>query len=631
VAVSSLKTRLLGSFIGLVLALSGLIALLGYYVIQREIVGRVDAELRQASAAARSSYASEIDRIGEGLRLVEIEGRTEMQPVRSRLRLHYLVRVEGPEMESVRSDIARLAVQGRGPVGGTRLISRQELLEIDPNLANGRLIQIKETPRARPATKDRLDSVMAKEYAVPILDAGGRVAAVVYGGRIINLDSEFVDRIRSLVFGNDRHGDLPEGTVTVFQDDVRVATNVQDEFGQRALGTRVSAEVYEAVVERGGVWQDRAFVVTDWYKTAYEPIRDIQGRIIGILYVGLLEQPFRDMAARILWLFLAIVGGATLLGVILSLVLSVTISRPLTQVVQATECLAAGDWGYRVDTATSVREIHSLGEAFNAMAMGLKEREESLRVSNEKLLAANKSYVDLIGFVAHELKGILASAVMNVYSVRDGYLGMINFKQQKAVDSIARNLDYLTGIVQKFLNLGRIERGDLTTHKTPILLAKDVFDPSLDALASMAARKHLVVTNNLDHALRVQADPDLMRIVANNLVSNAIKYTPEGGQIVIASSLAEGDRVRVEVYNDSAPMTERDLERLFKKFSRLDNDQTKQVKGTGLGLYITRQIVEAHGGRIGVEPRAKGNAFVFQIERGLDRDEATGSDQEKAG
>jgi len=125
VAVSSLKTRLLGSFIGLVLALSGLIALLGYYVIQREIVGRVDAELRQASAAARSSYASEIDRIGEGLRLVEIEGRTEMQPVRSRLRLHYLVRVEGPEMESVRSDIARLAVQGRGPVGGTRLISRQ--------------------------------------------------------------------------------------------------------------------------------------------------------------------------------------------------------------------------------------------------------------------------------------------------------------------------------------------------------------------------------------------------------------------------------------------------------------------------------------------------------------------------
>ena len=122
----------------------------------------------------------------------------------------------------------------------------------------------------------------------------------------------------------------------------------------------------------------------------------------------------------------------TLIAVLLSFVLAGAISRPLTQVVHASECLASGDWGYRINANTSIKDINSMAEAFNAMALGLKDREESLRISNEKLAASNKSYIDLIGFVAHELKGILASAVMNAYAVRDGYLGMVNFKQRKA-------------------------------------------------------------------------------------------------------------------------------------------------------------------------------------------------------
>jgi two-component system NtrC family sensor kinase len=625
----SLKTRLLSSFIGVILVLACMIGLLGYYVVQREIMDRVDAEVGRALDAARSSYRGEIDRIGEAFRLVDIQGQTDVARLRPHLNVHYLVRTRVTAPEAIASEIVRSAIEKRRPVGGTRIITREELAAMEPNLTAGRLIEIKDTLMARPSAIKSLDTVMAKEYAVPVLDADRRVTAVVYGGRIINRDFEFVDRIRTLVFGNDDYKSKPIGTVTVFQGDVRIATNVVDESGQRAVGTRVSAQVYKAVVEEGRIWRDRAFVVTDWYKTAYEPIRDVNGRIIGILYVGMLEQPFKDMATNILWLFLTIVGGATLLGVVLSLVLAFSISKPLTQVVRGTECLVSGDWGYKVDANTSVREVNSLAEAFNAMSIGLREREESLRVSNEKLTAANKSYIDLLGFVAHELKGILASAVMNVYSVRDGYLGMINFKQQKAVDSIARNLDYLTGVVQKFLNLGRIERGDLSVHKSPVLLRKDVFDVSLDALASMASRKRLAITNRMDAAVKVSADPDLMRIVANNLLTNAIKYTPEDGHVAISSS-QDGEQIQIEVYNDSVPMTDADRAKLFKKFTRLDNDQTKKNKGTGLGLYITKQIVEAHGGRIWVEPRETGNAFLFQIERGLDSGECVGCHQEKA-
>jgi signal transduction histidine kinase len=290
------------------------------------------------------------------------------------------------------------------------------------------------------------------------------------------------------------------------------------------------------------------------------------------------------------------------------------VSKPLTQVVHASECLASGDWGYQITANTSIKEIDSMAEAFNAMALGLKDREESLRISNEKLAASNKSYIDLIGFVAHELKGILASAVMNAYAVRDGYLGMINFKQRKAMDSVTRNLDYLDATVKKFLNLGRVERGELAVNKTALNLKKDVFDTSIVSLAPMATKKGLRIVNEIDPDLVVQADSDLMQIVANNLVSNAIKYSPDAGQIRLTAAPIDG-KVEVDVYNESTPMTEEQMAKLFQKFSRLDNPETKKVKGTGLGLYITKQIIERHGGAICVKPRENGNSFVFQIER----------------
>jgi signal transduction histidine kinase len=118
----------------------------------------------------------------------------------------------------------------------------------------------------------------------------------------------------------------------------------------------------------------------------------------------------------------------------------------------------------------------------------------------------------------------------------------------------------------------------------------------------------------MDPELVVQADPDLMQIVANNLVSNAIKYSPDGGRIRITGRPVDG-MVEVDVYNDSTPLSDQQRARLFQKFSRLDNPETRKVKGTGLGLFITRQIIERHGGGIVVEPREQGNSFVFRIER----------------
>jgi len=98
-------------------------------------------------------------------------------------------------------------------------------------------IKIEDTPKAAPSTIDVLESAMSKEYAMPVFDLHGQVQEIVYAGRVINQDYRLVDRIRRLVFGDELYRDKPVGTVTVFQDDVRISTNVLNEKGERAIGT----------------------------------------------------------------------------------------------------------------------------------------------------------------------------------------------------------------------------------------------------------------------------------------------------------------------------------------------------------------------------------------------------------
>jgi signal transduction histidine kinase len=220
--------------------------------------------------------------------------------------------------------------------------------------------------------------------------------------------------------------------------------------------------------------------------------------------------------------------------------------------------------------------------------------------------------VDLIGFVSHELKGILASIIMNVHSMRDQFLGPVNERQKRALDSSARSLDYLTATVKKFLNLGRIERGELKASKSNIKIRKEVFDSVVESLESAAKRKNMIICNEVAEDLSVDADPELMRVAVHNLVSNAIKYGNEQGTVLLKSCMNKG-MAQFEVYNDSTPISEQEKKKLFVRFSRLDNPTTRLAKGTGLGLFITRQIVAIHGGEIWVEPREKGNSFIFQL------------------
>jgi two-component system NtrC family sensor kinase len=609
----SLKKKILTAFTAVIVLLAGSIFTLGWYVVKKDLFERTQFRVIQSLDSARVFYEEEINRIGTSLQMADLK-----QPeaiLREKLRLDYFHRLSPDKAVVSGSEIVRAAAKTLNPVGGSRILGNEELAIINGSVQNRTRIEILPTDKARPTTMKILETAMAKEYALPILGASGKLSEVVYGGRVVNQDNYLVDRIRKLVFGDEMYNGKPIGTVTIFQDDVRISTNVLDEKGRRAIGTRVSAQVYEAVVEQGRRWLDRAFVVTHWYRTAYEPIRNIDNVIIGMLYVGILEEPYNVMAAKILTVFIVVILLASILAFVLAFILSGSVSRPLTVMRDATQRLSCGELGHVIlNPGSEIEEMQQLAHAFNDMSVRLEERDVRLQENHQKLTELNKSYLDLLGFVAHELKGLLSSAVINAYSLKDGLLGLINFKQKKAVDSICRNLDYLDATVKKFLNLSRIERGNLEINKTEFLLGKEVFETAIQTFAKLLSAKGMTLVNQIDPALKVRADMDLMMIVANNLVNNAIKYGTDGGCIEL-SSRVNGEFVTIEVYNDSRPITPQMTGQLFKKFSRLNVPEKKKIKGTGLGLYITKQIVESHGGTIGVEPRDHGNSFIFTIRK----------------
>lgn len=608
----TLKNQILASFAVVIAVLSLCTFGLGYYVVKTDIFERIQSEAERSLVAARTVYDEEIRRIGLSLETARFGD--DVSSFHEKIRLHYYYQLSPEQAVSHPSEIVRWAAHHAEPMGGTRLIGAAELAQMRETIHRRAYINVKPTSEARPVQKTTLESAMAKEYALPLTDTAGRVVDVIFGGRIVNQDNEFVDHIRRLVFGDEVYHDVPVGTVTIFLDDVRISTNVVDETGHRAVGTRVSEAVYREVVEQGRRWRDRAMVVGHWYKAAYEPIHNIENDIIGILYVGILEKPFQDKATRVLLAFLAVIVLASVLAFVLAFILAGSVSRPLTAMLDGTQNISRGNLGHLVMLPnSSIDEMRRLANAFNDMSVELEEREIRLQNNHQKLNDLNKSYLDLLGFVAHELKGLLASTIMNAYSLRDGFLGMINFKQKRAVDSICRNLDYLSATVIKFLNLSRIERDNLEINKTRFHLWGDVFGHSVQTFSKLIADRDIKVINEMDPELEVVADQDLMMIVANNLVSNAAKYGREKGRIILYARQGENAMVTIEVYNDGRPISPENQERLFRKFSRLDVPEKKKVKGTGLGLYITKQIIESHGGQINVEAKENGNSFIFQI------------------
>ena len=159
------------------------------------------------------------------------------------------------------------------------------------------------TRGAAPTSRVVEDRALVLLSSRPVRNLKGQLLGYVQGGVLLNRNLAFIDHINEIVYPK---GALPfgsQGTATLFLDDVRVSTNVRlfgSEQDERAIGTRVSQSVREAVLRDGRTWLDRAFVVNDWYVSAYQPLLDGKGQRVGMLYVGFSEAPFRWLKYSVL-------------------------------------------------------------------------------------------------------------------------------------------------------------------------------------------------------------------------------------------------------------------------------------------------------------------------------------------
>jgi len=504
-------------------------------------------------------------------------------------------------------EIVSVTLLRKTPVMGTTIVSSEELKKESLSLAERSHFDFIDTPKARPRTETEETSGMMLKSAAPIFDYEGNLIGVLYGGILLNRNYEIVDEIKQTVFEDLRYKEKDIGTATIFQDDVRISTNVQNDDDSRAVGTRVSEEVYNQVVINGEPWIGRAYVVNDWYITAYEPIRNIHYQVIGILYVGILEQKYTDIQKQTSLIFLGISLIAAFITMILSWFVSQRISVPLRKMVAASREVASGNLGVKVDVVSG-DELGWLAYSFNKMSEALKERDEKLKEFTKRKISESERLAmvgQLAANVAHELnnplQGIVTYASLTLE--KDKYDDTCKQNVNKIVIQANRCRDIIRGL----LDFSRQKNPDKTLCSVNNLLRG-----CISLVENQVIFHNIEVVMNLDNSLpMVVVDPSQVERVFLNLIINAAEAMEGTGRLTITTTMnATEHSVDIDVQDTGPGILPQHLEKIFDPFFT-----TKETgHGVGLGLAISYGIVKEHNGKLTVNSKlGKGTTFTVSL------------------
>jgi signal transduction histidine kinase len=272
-------------------------------------------------------------------------------------------------------------------------------------------------------------------------------------------------------------------------------------------------------------------------------------------------------------------------------------------------------------TSKTIDEVAALAVALDDAATSIRERDvELLRQKNE--LAANAEALRemdatktrFLAQVSHELRGPL-STVRNAVEVLDRSPDIA--EQVKARSVIRRQVDLLTRLVGDFIDLGRVERGHLDLALAPVDLQDVVQDCINVVKAQSDVKQQVLAVTYAAGSLQVQGDVDRLTQVTSNLLSNAVKYTPHGGRISVRLA-REGDEAVIEVQDNGQGFSKVDAGRMFEMFVRLNGLHGPVEGSLGIGLAVTKAIVELHGGAITAHSGGPGSGALFVVRLPVD-------------
>ena len=630
----SLRYQFLGSFLFIIVVIGVVTTWVGIQLIGEGILRQAQDHVRNDLNSAREVYRENLGKIRDVVRLTADriflrQGLTDrnLKTIRTELKKvqenesfdilnltdidgTVLIRTRNPEINGdshAGNPIIKRVITENEVIASTHIIPFDELVIENRDLIDQSRIELTRTPKAFQGAEKEMNAAMMLVAAAPVMGNDKNIVGVLYGGQVINRNYEIVDKVKETVYQGQTYKGKDIGTATIFQGGIRISTNVMREDGSRAIGTSVSQEVYNQVLINGLPWIERAFVVNDWYIAAYEPIKNITGEIIGILYVGVLEEKFVDLKNKTRLIFFGITLAGVLAALTISYFLTQQLTNPIRYLVSATQRFADGNFSQKVHIQ-SKNEIRELGEAFNYMTTALKERDEKLKkYAQQKIMESERlaTIGQLAAGVAHELNNPLGGILV---------FGHLLLEKMEKKDPLR---DHIEKIVQQTTRCKEIVKGllDFSRQTEPQMILTDIHDV-LNSALSLLENQTLFQNIRLHKYFlpsppRVTIDSSQIQQVFINLILNGVEAMEGQGDLTIRTDVSEDGKFFVTQFTDTGcGIPEEHIERLFEPFFT-----TKEVgKGTGLGLSVSYGIIQRHHGTIDVKSKpGKGTTFIIRL------------------
>jgi signal transduction histidine kinase len=285
--------------------------------------------------------------------------------------------------------------------------------------------------------------------------------------------------------------------------------------------------------------------------------------------------------------------GATLVALVLGILLARTLTRPIRELTFATRAVAKGDLAQQV-SVHSQDELGELAVAFNQMSIDLARSQELRR--------------QMTADIAHELRTPLSIISGYTESLRDGRLPAT----PDTFDIVYDEVQHLSRLVRDLRTLSLAEAGELLLSYQPTA-PQELLASTAATYAHQAQDRNVSLQVKTSPELpKIDVDPDRMAQVLGNLVSNGLRYTPDGGLIVLEAAAPSSNELQLTVGDNGTGIALEDLPHVFDRFYRGDTSQQMDDGESGLGLAIAKSIVEMHGGIISVESEL-GNGTTFEI------------------
>jgi len=630
----SIGSKLTLNSLLIITIISAIFIIVGIYLINNRIVAEAQARVNDGFNSAQAIYQSQLTHVYDVVQLNAIRpsieqvlssgdkqtATAELMQVEALEKLDLLILTDASGKVVLRSnnpgiygddqthnDLIAAVISQKAPLEATGILSAGDIEKETTLLVERASINIVGSSSAPGTTGTGVSSGMFLEAAAPIFDSQGHLLGVLFGASILNKNYEIVDDVKQNVFQGEKYNGQDIGVATIFMDGIRIATNVMNADGTRAIGTRVATDVYDRVILNGESYIGRAYGVNNWYLTSYEPIRNIDNQIIGILGVGILEQKYTDIKNQTILAFVTI----ALLGALASMLLSYVISHRITSHVQAlvsaSREVAKGNLDVRIQ-AISTDELGELATSFNSMALALKERDERLKeFAKNKIMESERLALigQLSANVAHELNNPLQGIVTYSHLLLEEL--PVDDPSRDSLNKIVIQANRSRDIIRGLLDFSRQRKPDKT-----LCDITNVLKGCVSLLEKQALFHNIQITSHLDeHLPRTIIDPSQIERVFINMIVNAAEAMDGNGKLNLATRFDPADNcVEVEFTDTGKGIAKENLERIFDPFFT-----TKDTgHGVGLGLAISYGIVKEHKGTIIVESEVdKGTTFIVRI------------------